>query len=217
MQATSNDLEQYVTVPKLKERGWTDTLIRKHLGEPDSFKRNPVYRSAAPMRLYRMERVQSVENSEMWATLQQHTDSRKQSAEKAVQTKVSRLLQQLESLVIVVPQLPAAELLQAACVHYNRRQGYQSATPNSDPAFLERITVNYLRHVLTTYEDELAKTFGKVGVRKAELEIRQKVYGAIAIAYPDLSSECDLQLLKRRGFNPVWLDMELRNQHRPER
>lgn len=69
-----------------------------------------------------------------------------------------------------------------------------SATPESDPAFLSRISVNYLRHELCAYEDELAAVFGITGVWDATAHIRRKVYAAISAAYPELSGECDRQL-----------------------
>ena len=38
-----------------------------------------------------------------------------------------------------------------------------SASPENDSEFLDRITVNYLRHELTSYEAELAGLYGLIG------------------------------------------------------
>ena len=46
---------------ELKERGWTEKLIRTVLGEPDERRKNPDHRSAVPMRLYFMGRVLDAE------------------------------------------------------------------------------------------------------------------------------------------------------------
>jgi hypothetical protein len=43
--------------------GWTRRLIDRLLGEPDKLARNPHYASAAPMRLYLLERVAEVEQT----------------------------------------------------------------------------------------------------------------------------------------------------------
>ena len=46
----------------LKEQWlWTDTLIKKFAGEPDMYKKNPVYSSADPMALYSKERIMEIE------------------------------------------------------------------------------------------------------------------------------------------------------------
>ena len=45
----------------MNARGWTPTLIDRHLGEPDRLMRNPHYRSAAPMRGYEIARVKKAE------------------------------------------------------------------------------------------------------------------------------------------------------------
>ena len=42
----------YLTKSQLKDRGWTDSLIRKFLSEADKTRTNPHYRSGPPMRLY---------------------------------------------------------------------------------------------------------------------------------------------------------------------
>jgi hypothetical protein len=47
----------------LKERGWTESMIRDLLGRPDLRVDNPYYKSAAPMRLWRLQRAEAIEAS----------------------------------------------------------------------------------------------------------------------------------------------------------
>ena len=47
----------------ISERGWTKGLINELLGEPDVFADNPHYKSAAPMRLYFLDRVKHIEQT----------------------------------------------------------------------------------------------------------------------------------------------------------
>jgi hypothetical protein len=63
--------------------------------------------------------------------------------------------------------------------------------------------VNYLRHRLSSYEQELARLFGKVGVREAYLEVNDMVYDAIATAYPTLAAECARQLQTKRDHESM--------------
>lgn len=55
---------KYVTRSTIKERGWTDSLIAKHLKAPDLETKNPVYATASPMKLYDLSRVQRIERRE---------------------------------------------------------------------------------------------------------------------------------------------------------
>ena len=58
--------ETYLTMAGLRERGWTEAMIRDYLGEPDATRPNPRYRSAAPMKLYLTERAEAAEASPEW-------------------------------------------------------------------------------------------------------------------------------------------------------
>jgi hypothetical protein len=74
-----------VSVAGLKARGWTDSLLRTFLGEPDKLAANPHYSSAgAPMRLYLLERVEAAERTsafiERRAKLAAQTARRKATA-----------------------------------------------------------------------------------------------------------------------------------------
>lgn len=52
-----------ISVAGLKELYWTDSAIRKFLGEPDELVENPHYKKAAPMRLYDVAKVEEAEDT----------------------------------------------------------------------------------------------------------------------------------------------------------
>lgn len=57
----------WVTQPILRSRGWTDAGIRDFLPEPDGFKQNPYYSTAAhPMPAWLPETVAEAEASQRW-------------------------------------------------------------------------------------------------------------------------------------------------------
>ena len=58
--------ETCLTTASLRERGWTDAMIREYLGEPDATRPNPRYWSAAPMKLYLAERAEAAEARPEW-------------------------------------------------------------------------------------------------------------------------------------------------------
>ncbi len=202
---TTTTTPAHLSIAGLKARGWTDALIRQLLGEPDVCVPNPYYRSAAPMRLYAVARVDAVEASPAWQDTANARTSRKAAAQRAMQTKREALLKAIAALDILVAVLSPEELTARACDHYNAlqedRERWDSlpATPESHPDFLRRITVNMLRHRYSAYERRLSDVYGKVGVREAYAQINRKVYAAIAQAYPALAQECTAQLARKQA------------------
>jgi hypothetical protein len=168
-------MSEYITPTGLKAECWTDSLISQHLGQPDARAPNPHYKTAgAPMRLYLRSRVAAVaerpEVKEQLAEVAAKRASRRESAKKAVQTKVNRARNTMQSrlsgrLGEIAKQYSAKQLIADACASYNRGDGipdwayekrdWAYASPNSDPAFLQRICCNYARHQLLHYEQWL--------------------------------------------------------------
>lgn len=60
---TRTDQDEYLTKAGLKARGWTEKAIATFLGPCDRGAKNPVFRSAAPAKLYRTSRVEAAEQS----------------------------------------------------------------------------------------------------------------------------------------------------------
>lgn len=184
----------------LERSGWSRALITRLLGDPD---RREVRR--APQRyevaLYAEDRVVAAEASAEFASAQQALVARKASAVKAVETKVANLMAEVERMVVNVKVLPDDELTRCAVGSYNARQSNRRdgsyARPNSDEDFLARIKVNFIRHELTVYDAALETVAGKTGIEAAKDRIREKIFAAIANAYPGLAAECDWQCNER--------------------
>jgi hypothetical protein len=60
------------------ERGWTRSMVDDLLGEPDEWRDNPKYRSAAPMRLYLYRRVVEMEATAEFAERLAKANARRQ-------------------------------------------------------------------------------------------------------------------------------------------
>jgi hypothetical protein len=201
----------YVSTAGLQARGWTATLMRRFLGEPDRTVDNPHYKSAAPMRLYWLARVVEAEASPGFAAASARARRRQAAAVVAVETKRESMRRHVDALRVTVPILQRDELYRRACEHYNERQAtrrdpweYDEADPGrSDQGFLHRISVNYLRHELTMYEHELDRLYGRVGGEEAYHAIRDKVLEAIAEAYPFLVEECQRQRARQAPGVPA--------------
>jgi len=78
---------------------------------------------------------------------------------------------------------------------YNEWHWDGDGTAEDAPAeFLERITVNFIRH---KYDRALEEVAGRVGIASAVQAIRAKIYSAIGESYPALADECSRQLMRR--------------------
>ncbi|GIH68928.1 hypothetical protein [Sphaerimonospora thailandensis] len=184
-------------------------MIRVLLGPPDRLAPNPVFRSASPMRLYEVDRVVLAENSEAFAVLRGEAERRSRSALAAVERRRGETLEHVNRMRITVPVLDWNELARKAVAHRNRidaeRARYRldhipasARVEEVDEPTLQRWVVNYLRHALTGYDDELEGLFGKVGRAEGERLLRGRIYAAIARAYPKLADECRRQLRLRQ-------------------
>lgn len=179
--------------------GWTATLVSRLLGEPDQ--RKKVFGLTVPLALYAVSRIEQAEASQEFAQAQATIAKRKASAAKAVDTKKAKLMAASRAMPITVQRV--SNVRSRAINSYNfRSEGYSFASSSVDPVFLERITVNYIRHELTEYDEALMEVAGKAGVSQAVAEIRQRVYSAIAQAYPELSKECARQIKERQPTTP---------------
>ncbi len=166
----SETTEQYITPAGLKgKRGWTDQMIRKLLGGPDKVAPNPHYRTAAPMRLYLVGRVEQAEKSGLF--VRHEPDPRRQkAAAKAVQTKMRNLMRWAK-YVRIKYDFPESGKLRGD----------------------DRQKVNYLRHECTAYDDTLASMYGVTGRRVAYPVIKGRMLEKIAGEFPELAGEARLQ------------------------
>lgn len=205
---TRTDQDEYLTKAGLKARGWTEKAIATFLGPCDREAKNPVFRSAAPAKLYRTSRVEAAEQSAAYQAFVAGNAGRRGGARKAVATKRDRLLQELATWQIVLRPKPYETVVDAAIraynrfhedLYYDRGHEYEPASRDSSPEFLQRITVNHLRHNLSNYEARLDALFGRVGKQEAYRILNAKIYERIAAEYPMLKEECERQLRRKNG------------------
>lgn len=189
---------EYISKNGLKYRGWTEAGINRFLKIPDKEADNPHYKSSSPMKLYLLLRVEKIEKSKEFLDFQERNKKKVTGAKKAVETRKERLLKEVQGWKIELEREDYKMVVQHAIESYNAFRGslafkrknfeYEPATIDSDPAFLKRITKNYLRHKLSNYHDELDKIFGKTGKDEAYMIINKKIKDKIAEVYPELSA-----------------------------
>lgn len=102
-----------------------------------------------------------------------------------------------EQIEITVPQLSTQALVRQALAHYNRRNpDRRPATLDSDPAFVTRVMVNYLRHRGSEYDS--IRTFLRRHAHGDDHAfvgaiVKGRVLRQIAAQYPMLRGEARTQ------------------------
>lgn len=197
---------EYFTGKALRARGWTDVAMQRFLGRPDELAERrrggwTIYESR-----YLAPRVATAEATLAFQDWLVERQARREAALRGRE----RTLAEVQAWSPSVPRMALAELHQVAVDHYNRRlmeqqdrrgeYGGRPAALDSDPRFLARISVNYLRHVETRYEEQLARLdrLGHRGEGVAQA-VKHRALEAIRATYPELATECDQQI---RGKNP---------------
>lgn len=199
--------QEFCSKSGLKHRGWTDTATERFLGEHDKEAVNPHYKCAAPMKLYKLSRVEQIEQSQAFLHFKAQSKHRLEASKKALKTKRSNLIEKVAAMEIFIQRKNFEEIIKDAVNSYNNFKSncadergdfdYQPASINSDKAFLTRITVNYLRHRCSPYEQILDRISGKVGKQEAYALLNQKIFQRISEMFPELKEECEKQLSEK--------------------
>ena len=172
----------YISLSSLKSRGWTESIIKRYALQHDKEAVNPYYRSASPIKLYELHKIEAIEATEEFKELQSATLKRKEAAKKAAETKLQAMKDYVHSIEIQMPKMSREQVFRKAVAHYNdlwecrgRDDKYISDYRVLDNKTLERITANMIRHSMTDYEDVLGRSFGKVGIDYAHDYLRAKI------------------------------------------
>lgn len=212
---------EFLTKPQLRERGWSAAMIHRFLGDPDSSKRNPRFRTAAPMKLYRLDRVAEAEDTGEWGEAREKAQRRSAAGRTRAEGERRRTREVIDAIPVHVTRMPLEKARANAIRHFNKRAwaaadkdlvrggsgDFLEASEDSDPAFLARITVNYLRHQASGYESALERAAeevaGSTGAREFQPHIRERVLDALASTYPGLAAECARQKHAGRIYAPA--------------
>ncbi|HZE41082.1 MAG TPA: hypothetical protein VE172_19970 [Stackebrandtia sp.] len=198
------DEPRMLTRAALVRRGWSTAMIARWLDPADVLRPNPMYSSAHPMRLYRVDRAEEVESRPEFAERSALARERGRRRREITARRRAAAAERLRTVRIDVPAMPMERLATRAVEHWNRRQrdrcylvpGAETRVARVgcvDAATLCRWEVNYLRHMLTQYDRLLSRVTGQIGREEARRLVRGRVYDAIAESYPWLGAECRRQ------------------------
>lgn len=186
----------FLTKGQVKRRGWTEKMVAAVLGEPDALQPNPWTTTARPLiHLYLLDRVEAAEQTDSWRELQQSYTTPMAPAEDATEHQArarGRTIAHFEAVPIDVHVVN--HVVDRAIESHNRHPHRPPVRADSDSGFLDRITVNLIRHELTPYDEYVGSTIGTIGGAEAREILKSRVLNEIARAYPEYAHECANQL-----------------------
>lgn len=168
----------------IKEYGLTNWFIEKYLKDPDLIKPNR----------YKIGRVkQIIKNNQTDFELCQ---KRKQISKKSNKTKLNNNIQLINEIIteIEVTFIRRSELIRLTKENfeYFHNRPLKGKCDN-------KLLVNFIRHNLTSYDEDLEYIQRKIGKEQLLNMLRKAIYLKIIDVYPDLKKEC-INQLKERGI-----------------
>lgn len=180
----------YISLSSLKDRGWTESIIKKIGITHDKEAVNPRYRCASPMKLYDIKKIEAIESTSEFIQLYDAAKKRKVAGRRATETKIKAMKDYVHSIEIQMPKMNKEQIFRKAVAHYNDLWGLRgcydkhiSDYKTLDMSTLERLTANMIRHTMTDYECTLAQSYGKVGIEYAHEYLKDKINQMVHDAY----------------------------------
>jgi len=176
------DREKLYSVSDLKERGWTETAIKRFLPAPDDTRPNPHYsRAGAPMKFWLKSRIHRIEKTKRFLAWQAKTEKRKAAARSAVTTRISRMQESMETSELIIQRGWTDEQIYALAV---RTHGGNYAGDPGEFRWSKRTARNCIRHNLTNYEQLWRRiNRGQTGEQAYQI-LRERMDKLIDEAYP---------------------------------
>ncbi len=169
-----------LTKTAITERGWTNSIISRLLGEPDRISK---LGGGHVAHLYDLSRVEAAEASDAFRVLREKSARRSAAGRAAAETRAAKLLTYVQSVPINLERVKLWEIDRSIEV---AKGAFRDTT---DSEVWARWRINALRHEATAYDAVLAEIAGTPGIGAAYAELKSRVLDQIASSYPSLASE----------------------------
>lgn len=187
-----------VSVNKMvKERGWTEAMVRRHLGPPDALAVNPVAHANHPMKVYLVRRVERAERrAEVIADLERVAEDRR-IRDMVDDGSMNRLRDRLEadlaSVSIDITPLPFEQLRRAAYASVNLARAQKDEGPVDYPErdLRSASIIRYARMNLVDYQPIHDAFEHRAKPREVEFLLRGRIDAMVIAAYPELAAKVE--------------------------
>ena len=184
MPANAGDTHLYGNAAQLKRRGWTDKLINDLLGAPDRTAPNPVYRSAARMRLYQRQRVEAAEQHPTFIQHLNKSANRRRTAAKASQHRRNDTIRWAAETPIhwVCPTQSFDELRAASRI-------------NSDHYDADQQCIDFVINHCSDFQAAAAQAYGMTGKSQATAVLITRICNELSRHWPQLRNACERRII----------------------
>jgi hypothetical protein len=180
---------KYFSLAALKTRGWNSNEIERFLRKHDSILE--AFGNYSKVKLYLSERVLQAEQSPDYLKLK-------------YEIKKKRILRDIQQMADTMSKTENfRSLVELSIDGYNKFRTVMeehatkfdvstaTASIDSDPKFLDRITVNYIRHNLSNFDSIESCADYDVEIYNV---LNKEIYNKIIQLYPQLEEECIRQM-----------------------
>lgn len=187
---------EYVSKTTLLKRGWNEKSIDELLPYPKLVP-NPHYKCASPMQLWDIKVVKQKEKTKKFKEYAEKKAKRSQASKKAVETKKQKTMELLPTMSLEIERVDLDTLrnwtLNEKWQWYQYTEQYERAdsVDCADEETILRWELNFIRHNLTNYDDELQKIFGKIGKDNVYWLYRDELMSKIFETYPELEKRIE--------------------------
>lgn len=190
--------KEFISKASLLKRGWTDSLISRFLPVHDREASNPHYRTASPMKLYSVSRVEEIEAGKEFIAALAKSRVRKDRLIQAAVEKRREATAFASTADLGIPLMGRDDLLEASLATYNGLmddlltlyghggipEGYKPLTLDADPVFLARLASRYLRNHAKDYRGMIQRQYGVKLVDDALAIISSRISVRIGALHP---------------------------------
>lgn len=173
----------------LKERGWTDAMIKKFAPKPIEFKTNPFYKKAAKVAIYSAQEVATIEERDDFIAYREPSERRKISAQKAISTKCANTMEAMQPYIDAL-RPPKKVCEEQLCRNARKQKAHHRGCAEYEVRIETRDIVNYIRHnLIPGYDEDVWACKGRVGVNDAYMAYKSAVMELIFSVYPEYRYE----------------------------
>lgn len=194
--------EIFVTLTDLKKEYRLSQKWIELLGPADKEKKNPHYRCAAPMKLYRKSRVDEFckIHGEEYVKQRAKAEKRSRRSREVSDKKFEETLEYAQTVLIKLGSFPRN--LRQTCFDHLEYRAFERGWYDYIPKVTERQVVNMLRHEYTNYHALLNSLFRRIGRWDAYPIIKDRVNRAICdrigiLFTIEISEDSDEEFLKK--------------------
>jgi len=193
------NINNYFSTTQLKERGWSDSMIRKFMPLPDEFLPNPYYPNSGHMRLYLKTRAGKIEKTEQFMSASLSASKRADMLNMCFEQKKGALSALAHQINIPDFTRDEASIMNSAALEFEMGRENYNHSKDEQTKEIHKIAINMLLEIQGPVIWQLDDFYHHQGVCEARKIVRQRILAKIIRTYPVLKDECLAMAIAEEG------------------